>query len=905
MTINNNLISNYTFGSGTLTGWTGFASGVGSTAPTVSVYSDSIFSGYSAKVVTTDVDDSGLISASGYRVELAKSVAHTFSAYVKIPSGSESRNFAVRIEFYNQASGGTSVSYQSTPRLISSLDNWVRLSVTATTTGSNYYASGFIYLTDTEATIGDTFLVDGIKLEVGNEATEVAYEQLHKNRLTDRALQPVYIDHLKGMKLKADIRLGDFVFNRIDEYGVVWVITDIQGWHNLPGIEIQDLPRGWGDGSFDAYGRYTSRAITIAGTFLVQDPDTQLEPARERLINAVNLVKKDAWLVMGETVPKASRVRLSGSPELSTVNPRGRTDFSIGLVAADPIKYQWSDARDDGYALEVVEPNQTEPTKIVNNGNTPVPVIFEVIGPTTGPTSIYNKTSDELMDIIDRLNKYTSVSVVATSVTDNVAQFFTSTPHGLADGDIVDVLDVADIFGIQAVSGVSPNTLSITANVKHSFTYGQRVYLAGVTALEPNLTAWTNGEYIISSTSNASDYIFTVQHANANVQITTSQVSGTPNSNFSVYSNVNSVAYEANNKTATFTYSGAGSHGFMVGDQVVVSNVNNFFNGTHIIDEVISNTIYKTQIFSSQHIANIKKYSRENSLMYVYVLDAEYFSNLTANDYLEITGLGVDFNGVYKFVNVADYTGGYKKIGLDNISNEVISVTDTNSGTVQLVSRESDISTASVSGRAYYGNIFNSKYVVKSAPLNASVFTVDRQLSYNIPATTTLTTFDGDSTPTARYYNEILSVDTLNREVALDGEIGGYRGKLETLVDWIYLVPGENEITFTDKNKIQISYVQYTLSTNTALVSTKTDHNFVIGSTFKISGVSGIDSTVFPDTPEDATLTVTVLTDKRSFGYQPLANAGANVAFSTVANGFVAEDSNAYLNIYYRSGWIG
>jgi hypothetical protein len=48
-----------------------------------------------------------------------------------------------------------------------------------------------------------------------------------------------------------------------------------------------------------------------------------------------------------------------------------------------------------------------------------------------------------------------------------------------------------------------------------------------------------------------------------------------------------------------------------------------------------------------------------------------------------------------------------------------------------------------------------------------------------------------------------------------------------------------------------------------------------------------------------------VLTDKRSFGYQPLANAGANVAFSTVANGFVAEDSNAYLNIYYRSGWIG
>ena len=96
--------------------------------------------------------------------------------------------------------------------------------------------------------------------------------QGEENFYVDRALTPLPQPHLTGMKLQEDISLNDFVFNRVDENGVVWVITDIKGWWQHPAPEIPDIKRGWGDGSYDVKGRYNAREITLEGVILTPDP---------------------------------------------------------------------------------------------------------------------------------------------------------------------------------------------------------------------------------------------------------------------------------------------------------------------------------------------------------------------------------------------------------------------------------------------------------------------------------------------------------------------------------------------------------------------------------------------------------------------------------------------------------
>lgn len=166
-------------------------------------------------------------------------------------------------------------------------------------------------------------------------------EQAQENRIVNRALTKLPAPHVTGLKLRGDIQLGGLLLNTIDDNDVIWVCTDIQGWWNLPDPELPDLPRGWGDGSYDAKGRYAARLMTLNGAFLTQDP-SQVEAARETLFKAIDLVYDSVELIVLESpTAKSSMVRLSGRPEIDTVTARGRTEFSIGLKASDPIKYEF------------------------------------------------------------------------------------------------------------------------------------------------------------------------------------------------------------------------------------------------------------------------------------------------------------------------------------------------------------------------------------------------------------------------------------------------------------------------------------------------------------------------------------------------------------------------------------
>lgn len=273
-----------------------------------------------------------------------------------------------------------------------------------------------------------------------------------------RGLTPIYPDQDRlnfGPQLRGDIRLltrdGSYLeFNTIDADGTVWVVSDIQGWWNIAEASIPDVERGFGDGSFEVSGRFLARDLTITGSILVTknrraDIDLISAEARDRLAMAFNLVKNGAYLIVDEDIYKrAAFVRLSGRPDIQTVNSRGRIDFSIGLRAVDPIKYEWiesefsqtsifdgrynikvagieknaqqeSDFRvynEDGirfyedYSLERSYSGNTNslvsfPSKInvLNRGNNDVYCYFRIVGPLYGPATIINSTTGQTINI--------------------------------------------------------------------------------------------------------------------------------------------------------------------------------------------------------------------------------------------------------------------------------------------------------------------------------------------------------------------------------------------------------------------------------------------------------------------------------------------------------------------------
>lgn len=229
--------------------------------------------------------------------------------------------------------------------------------------------------------------------------------QGRENAVVDRGLIPLPSPHLTGMKLNSDIVINDLVLNTIDGDGIVWVCRDIVGWWEMPEPEMRDFKRGFSDGSYDVRGRWNARDITLEGSFLVSDPS--LVPlARDKLVRATDLVYQGAWLRTYEDPPRAAYVRLSGRPQISTVTARGRVDFSIGLRAADPVKYEWSDQDPEGYTVvEIPARNdssgRTGEGTVNNIGNTTVSAVFEIEGPLQGPASLLNLTTGELILIIE------------------------------------------------------------------------------------------------------------------------------------------------------------------------------------------------------------------------------------------------------------------------------------------------------------------------------------------------------------------------------------------------------------------------------------------------------------------------------------------------------------------------
>lgn len=492
MSIRDNLLpynSSFNYG---IDGWQSYISGNLSSELT-----DFYIGSGSLKVTKTSTsDNSGAYVVSSRRGIASANSVYSASAYVKVPTGQESVGIQLSIRYYD--STGTSISSTSSlsNTTVTSSDGWVRVKLENKTAPANTaFADVVVYQNSGTKTIGNYYLIDAVKLENSAISTQYIEErnQDQENKKVNLSLTPLPIPTVSGMQLNADIMLNDIVFNTIDENDVVWVCSDIQGWWELPDSEVPNLTRGLDDGSYDVRGRYTNRNLSFVGSILAPSPEAAVV-ARNRLIEAINLIHKGGWLLVNENPTKGAFVRISGKPEIANTKARGRIDFSIGLRAANPIKYKWNWEDVNGYVTKNVSNGGSNVLR--NEGNIDVPILFTISANATSnltaPIYVNNTSNSQILTIVKNLRAGNySVNIANSERTSNIVTL-TVASHAFLVGDRVSISNVTTSSPVDRTSLNEPN-VTITSTTGTTITYTS---VTGGTDLTSNVT---NGKIGLSS----------------------------------------------------------------------------------------------------------------------------------------------------------------------------------------------------------------------------------------------------------------------------------------------------------------------------------------------------------------------------------------------------------------------
>jgi hypothetical protein len=875
---NPNLIPNPSFASG-LDGWSAQGS------ITLSISNRYFYTGNeSLRAVNsnTSLVTPAIFTSPINRINVKSSTTYTASAYILEKTAPATASVEVDLyDSYGTKTAASAISGGNDTLATTTGNDWERASFTFNTLSST--VSVVVRVAYSYIGEDDDFYVDSVRLEEGAIPSDIieVRTQDQKNKLTARALQPEFIDHLKGMKLKADIILNNMVFNTIDEYGVVWVITNVTGWNQLPEIEVQDFPRGFGDGSYLGLGRYAARIINIEGVFLTQDAATQLSDARDRLFTALNMVKKDGLLIMKEDVAKSARVRLSGTPEIETENSRGRTRFSFGLTAGDPIKYAVDLINPGLYTTNTISANAQ--VAIINSGNTPVPVKFSLNGPTTGSFSITNITNSERLTSSYKVKDTKQANVGSTRILDNLLEIATGSYTGLVAGDTVELINVPDVFEMAiALVRYNNGTFLVKTKTNHHLAAGQKVRFRDVTNSSGGGVVIADDTIgTITSVSGLDSFVVSTGHASG---AATFELNDT--AKCLVYSEPSYAEYSAVDKSATITT--ADAHGLIVGQTVVMQGFGIPYNGTHLVTEIISSYIFKVSIPESRVWSTIASYSCTAGLA---TIGFSTDPKVVVGDKITVFGINSDLNGEAPVASISGsgpYYVSYNVSNVDDIASTNVSVSGR--AIMYISSISNRVSAAVSSCKVYYGEIMNGTYEIDSISSNSTSLYVAKNLSYDLTSTSYSSWVSG-FLPQVRLRNENIGIDTYTKEISVNNDASGNRSKVDVLVDWIQLDPGTNLIYFEDKNPKYVSSKR--LLSNFGYLTTFADHGFIVGTVFTVSGIDG----TFNGGPR----TVTEIVSPREIKF---ALTGTNVSLTSTTSGYIQEVSTATLDIYYRSGWI-
>jgi hypothetical protein len=492
-----NLISNPSFKTNT-TGW----SALGSGTAIARITTDGFFGSSCLRVTKAAVSSSGTVWDSS---TVLASTVYTASLYVKVPVGEETSALTLVIDWYNTSPSliSSTTGALTSIEAATTADGWYRLAVTGTSPSTAATAKIRV-VQPTAGNAGELFLVDAALLEQSSYAGQYFDDltQDEENTKVNNAMRPTPYPNVTGMQLNADVNLNGLVLNTIDEDGIVWVCTGIDGWWGQSSSEVQDLPRGLGDGSYDVVGRYTARQLNLTGVILPPDP-SYIDAARNKLVKAIDLVRKRGWLLADESPVKGALVRLSGQPSIEVVNARGRIEFEIGLRAPDPIKYHYDTTVDEGFTKATITAGGS--ATFNNIGNTDVCVLMTVTGPFTAESRIKNTTNNQTIKMITALSAAGATVGTVTAaerVTVDGVKYATvslASTYQLAAGDTITIASVGNSFDGTFVVDSVDFASSTTFDVTYIYTGGASDYAY---ATATGTVTLTNKEFLTLDTYN-------------------------------------------------------------------------------------------------------------------------------------------------------------------------------------------------------------------------------------------------------------------------------------------------------------------------------------------------------------------------------------------------------------------
>jgi hypothetical protein len=534
----------------------------------------------------------------------------------------------------------------------------------------------------------------------------------------NRGLQNLESSEIEKLELRGDIVLGDFILNTIDEYGVVWVITDISGWWTAPPSDVDVIERGFGDGAYEVTGRYTSRPLTITGVFLTPSPSL-VEAARDRLVQASNLIRRGAWLKTGRSPIRASYVYLSGDVDIDTVNTRGRTEFSISLRAPDPIKYAWNDEAPDGYEFAEIPVKNSAlgyngQGLVENIGNYEVPCIFEITGPFRGPGTLFNRTTNELILITQSLKGRLSRFIVnkelnfdVSTLTD-IASLTTTGPHDYSVGDSVFISGMGEPFdGDQIITSVpTSTTFTFTTSAADVEAVSFKTFNEGTATLETTQEhGFSVGDSIVV---NGVDALFDT--VGATILSVPTATTFTYAANRSTPQALSSAQLTSNIATLSTTQ----PHGFIVGEEVVVSGAGVNYDGTFNILGVPTESTF-TYAFTRTNSREIATKSMTNDVV---TLTTSATHGFVEDEPVNVSGVDLSLNGGYTIDSTTLNTFSYRRPRFTEIAVTVKAIS----------ANEATITTNGAHGFAIGEKVtienvdetFNGTYAITSLPSNTT-----------------------------------------------------------------------------------------------------------------------------------------------------------------------------------------
>lgn len=671
--------------------------------------------------------------------------------------------------------------------------------------------------------------------------------QGRENAIVNTALTPLEQPKFTNLKLQRDIILNNFVFNTIDDFDVVWVVTDIEGWWDSPPAEVPDITRGWGDGSYDVQGRYAARSLVLRGSFLTPSPSLA-EAARDRLMNAVNLVYKGAWLLTGSDPIRASWVRLADGPTFTNVNARGRTDFEIPLRAPDPIKYSWNDAQPDGYDYEEFGAlnynfSGSGTGTIQNLGNYNVPCIIEVSGPIVGPATLYNRTTDQLVLITSSFGGSLSARVENKQLSFNadtlqdIATLTTREPHGFTVGSNIYVSGVGDPFdGTYTIESVPTDTTmtyvrlpevavikqvayrSLQSNVATLETTTDHGFTVGETVVVSEVDSVFNGTYTITAVE--SDTLFSYETSRVPVASVVGRI---------LVSNV-----------ATLTTSAP--HGFLVGEQVTITGIDSTnFNGTYTISAVSSDGL---QFSYARNRTDSRVITNSSLTNQVATITTSAPHGFIVGEQVAVSDVSPAYDGTYEITATpTDNTFSYRR--LRGTRANVVSKAASNGTATLTTSSPHGISAGDQVIIENVDSTFNGTYTVTSTPSSTA-------LTYAKSGTRAPTpVVAGSATPNGRWIirkqliGNVATLTTLASHGIFVGESVTVSG-LGSPFDGTYTVTAVTSNTFSyTKTAGNVSDIPTALTVSgisrsgtTATITTAGTHGFSNGDQIFVGGIS-------------------------------------------------------------------